>query len=157
VIDCRDRSVQVTLDGEIVAVGNDLNNSAGYVGLRAEAGRVDIRDVILTPLNDDTRRLPGNRFEKGSRIASPKLVTEVKPQYTEAAMHERIQGGVWTEVEVLENGSVGDVLVVNSLDPVFGLDEEAVRAVKEWRFQPATQDGMPLRMVVTIELTFTLK
>jgi TonB family protein len=156
-VDCRDGSAYITIDGNVAAYGNDLTNSAGYIGLRVESGRLDVRDVTLTPLTNTTRILAGNRNTPGSGIQNPRLLQEVKPQFTADAMRERIQGAVWIEAEVLEDGTVGDVLVVNSLDPVFGLDDEAVRAAKSWRFQPGTLDGKPVPVVVTIELTFTLK
>jgi TonB family protein len=52
---------------------------------------------------------------------------------------------------------VGKVDVVKSLDPTFGLDGEAVKAAKQWRFVPGTRFGEPVAVLVTIELTFTLR
>jgi TonB family protein len=54
------------------------------------------------------------------------------------------------------DGTVRDVTVVRSLDPTFGLDEEALKAAKQWRFEPATRLGVPVPMVVSIEMSFTL-
>jgi len=56
---------------------------------------------------------------------------------------------------VLPDGSVGDVKVTESLDSE--LDEQAVLAVKEWKFRPGTKDDKPVDVEVQIELTFTLK
>jgi TonB family protein len=47
-----------------------------------------------------------------------------------------MQGVVLLECVVLSNGTVADVRIIRSLDPAFGLDEEAVRAAKQWRFIP---------------------
>jgi protein TonB len=58
---------------------------------------------------------------------------------------------------VLESGGVGDVTVTESLDPVYGLDDAAVTAAKQWRFEPATKDGKPVTVAVDVEMTFTLK
>ena len=55
------------------------------------------------------------------------------------------------------DGSVGDVQVVRSLDPTFGLDQEAIKAARQWRFAPGTRLGEPVPVLVTIELTFTLR
>jgi TonB family protein len=52
---------------------------------------------------------------------------------------------------------VGQVQVVRSLDPTFGLDQEAVKAVRRWRFRPGTRFGQPVPVLVEIELTFTLR
>lgn len=58
---------------------------------------------------------------------------------------------------VLPNGTVGDVTVVKSLDDEHGLDEQAIRATRQWQFKPGTKDGKPVAVEVTIEMTFTLK
>jgi protein TonB len=58
---------------------------------------------------------------------------------------------------VLTNGNVGDVTVTRSLDATYGLDEEAAKAIKQWRFKPGTKDGKPVNVRVEVELTFTLK
>jgi protein TonB len=66
----------------------------------------------------------------------PRVIREVKPQYTAEAMRAKVQGTVLLECVVLADGSVGNVEVVKSLDGTFGLDQEAVKAAKQWRFQP---------------------
>ena len=85
------------------------------------------------------------------------MLREIKPQYTADAMRAKVQGTVLLECVVLADGSVGRVDVVRSLDPTFGLDQEAVKAAKQWRFQPGTRFGEPVAVLVTIELTFTLR
>jgi TonB family protein len=58
---------------------------------------------------------------------------------------------------VKPDGSVGDVKVVRSLDSTFGLDHEAMKAARDWRFRPGMRQGEPVAVLVTIELTFTLR
>jgi TonB family protein len=99
----------------------------------------------------------GGAYRPGNGVENPRLVREVKPQYTADAMRAKIQGAVWLECVVLPDGSVGDVRVIRSLDSTFGLDQEAIRAAKQWRFQPGTRFGEPVPVLVTIELTFTLR
>ena len=53
--------------------------------------------------------------------------------------------------------SHGDVQVVRSLDPTFGLDNEAIKAARQWRFKPGMRLGQPVPVLVTIELTFALR
>ena len=72
-------------------------------------------------------------------------------------MRAKVQGTVLLECVVLPDGSVGRVDVVKSLDPTFGLDAEAVKAAKQWRLIPGTRFGEPVSVLVTIELTFTLR
>ena len=64
---------------------------------------------------------------------------------------------VLLECVVNPDGAVGDIHVVRSLDPTFGLDEEAIKAACEWKFKPGTRLGQPVPVLVTIELTFTLR
>lgn len=99
----------------------------------------------------------GGVYRLGSGITSPRVVREVKPQYTADAMRAKVQGVVWLECVVMPDGSVGDVRVTRSLDPVFGLDQEAMKAARQWRFVPGTKQGEPVPVLITIELTFTLR
>ena len=86
----------------------------------------------------------------------PKLVREVTPNYTAAALRAKIQGIVVVECVVLPDGTIGDVKI-QSLDKIFGLDEEAVKTAKQWRFKPGRRFGEPVPVFVKIELSFTLR
>ena len=99
----------------------------------------------------------GGVYRPGSGIVSPRVLTEVKPAYTAEAMRAKIQGTVWIEAVVMPDGSVGNVQITRSLDPTFGLDQEAIKAVKRWRFAPGTRMGQAVPVLVEIELTFTLR
>ena len=68
-----------------------------------------------------------------------------------------LSGTVLLGAVVLADGTVGNVTVTRSLDTTFGLDQEAVKAAKQWKFKPGTKDGKPVAVRVQIELTFTLK
>ncbi len=99
----------------------------------------------------------GGAYHPGSGIEIPVLLKEVKPQYTADAMRAKIQGMVIVECVVLPDGTVGEVRVQKSLDPVFGLDQEAIKAAKQWRFIPGKRQGQPVPVLISIELTFTLR
>ena len=58
---------------------------------------------------------------------------------------------------VQTDGSVAYAHVIRSLDPTFGLDEEALKAARQWRFAPGTRMGEPVPVVVTMDVTFSLK
>ena len=90
-------------------------------------------------------------------VTSPRLLRKVDPEYTDQAMHAKVQGRVALEAVVLADGSVGDVKVIRSLDPTFGLDRNAIKAVRQWRFAPGTRQGRPIPVIVSVELTFTLR
>jgi protein TonB len=99
----------------------------------------------------------GGVYRPGNGVDLPRVEHEVKPQYTAEAMRAKVQGTVLLECVVLPDGSVGNVQVSKSLDSSFGLDQEAIKAAKQWRFRPGTRQGQPVAVLVTIELTFTLR
>lgn len=99
----------------------------------------------------------GGVYRPGSGVTVPRVIREVKPQYTADAMRAKVQGVVWIECVVMPDGTVGDAKVIRSLDPVFGLDQEAIKAARQWRFVPGTRENQPVPVLVTIELTFTLR
>jgi len=99
----------------------------------------------------------GTAAPPGQGITSPRVIRGVKPKYTDEAKAARIEGLVAMDVVVLENGTVGEVKVTRSLDSVHGLDGEAVKAMKQWTFDPGRKDGKAAKVLVSVEMTFTLK
>lgn len=93
----------------------------------------------------------------GGGITTPVLLRLVPPKYTGEAMRARIQGIVELEAVVLPNGSIGDIRMVRSLDRLYGLDEEAIKAAREWSFAPGCDTtGRPLPVIVTLILEFRI-
>ncbi len=124
--------------------------------------------IKLVPLIFATaflQQLPANQttapqsdiYRPGQGVTAPVLVRETKPNYTAEAMRARIQGLVGLECVVMPDGSVGDVRVVHSLDLQFGLDQQAVNALKQWRFRAGMKDGTPVPVLVMVEMSFTLR
>jgi protein TonB len=99
----------------------------------------------------------GGVYRPGSGVTLPDLLHEVKPAYTSDAMRAKVQGTVLLECIVRQDGSTSDCKVVRSLDPIFGLDQEAMKAARQWRFRPGTRMGQPVPVLITIELMFTLR
>jgi TonB family protein len=99
----------------------------------------------------------GGEYHPGNGVTTPELLREVKPNYTGDAMRAKLQGVVEMEAVVMPDGSVGRVKITRSLDRAFGLDEEAIKAVKQWRFRPGMLKGQPVAVIVNVELTFTLR
>jgi TonB family protein len=96
-------------------------------------------------------------YRAGNGVKHPKLLYEVKPKYTREAMQEKIQGEVRLEAVISETGVVEDVTVTKSLDTEFGLDQSAIDALKQWRFEPGTKDDKPVAVRIDVEMTFKLK
>ena len=96
-------------------------------------------------------------YKPGKDVSLPVVVKEGKPEYTREAMQKGIQGSVFMAVVVQADGNVGDVRVTESLDAEYGLDNQAVAAMKEWKFKPGMKEGKAVAVEVTIQMTFTLK
>jgi protein TonB len=99
----------------------------------------------------------GGVYQVGNGVLSPQVLYEAKPQYTPEAMRAKIQGTVLVSAVVMPDGTAGDIRIQRSLDAVFGLDQEAVKAVRLWRFRPGTRFGQPVPVLVTIEVSFNLR
>jgi protein TonB len=90
-------------------------------------------------------------------VTAPRLIEDVKPRYSPEAMQAKIQGSVSLEAVVQADGTVGEVRVTRSLDPKFGLDDEAVSCLKKWRFKPGMKDGVAIAVLVEVQMSFTLR
>ena len=94
-------------------------------------------------------------YEAGPEITLPRVVREVKPQYTQEALQARVAGDVYLKVVVRRDGKPSDIEVTESLHP--DLDKAAVAALGQWEFTPGTRKGEAVPVRVAIVMTFTLK
>jgi TonB family protein len=94
-------------------------------------------------------------YEPGEAgVTAPVLVQRVPAVYPPEALRRRIQGTVVLRCIVEPDGTVSEATVTRSIDPTYGIDEEAVRAVKQWRFQPGRRGSEPSRVVAVVTITF---
>jgi TonB family protein len=82
------------------------------------------------------------------------LVSRREPEYSEEARKAKWQGVVRLQIEVWPDGRAHEITVVQALG--LGLDEKAIEAVSQWRFQPGRKDGKPVRTLATVEVNFRL-
>jgi TonB family protein len=97
----------------------------------------------------------GGAYRPGGGVSPPSLISEVKPTYTPEAMLHRIQGSVVLQLVVTREGFPSKIRVTRSLDPG-GLDEQAIGAVRQWRFAPGRLSGTPVDVLVTVVLDFSV-
>lgn len=88
-------------------------------------------------------------------VTPPRLIHKVEPAYTEEARDAKIEGTVVLKVEITKEGRAENIVLKKSLDP--GLDLNAIEALRQWRFEPGTIDGRPVRVLATVEVNFRLK
>jgi len=97
----------------------------------------------------------GGPYRPGSGIAPPRLVREVRADYTEEARQRGISGDVVLEIVVRRDGSVGDLKILQGLGG--GLNDRAVQAVRQWRFAPAQRLGVAVDVIVEVAVEFKLR
>lgn len=97
----------------------------------------------------------GGPYRPGSGIEPPRLLREVRADYTEDARRRNLSGDVVLEIVVRRDGSVGDVKVLQGL--AGGLNERAVQAVRQWRFAPASRQGAAVDVIVEVAVEFKLR
>ncbi len=92
----------------------------------------------------------------GSRTGStpPRAVYTFDPPYTDIARSDRLQGVSVVEVLIDEKGQPRYAIPVKKLGD--GLDENALTAIKQWKFQPATKNSKPVPCLATVEVAFHL-
>jgi len=117
--------------------------------------------VVVLPLGSPIRQAAAHAQEvvdgEAPGVTLPKLVSEVKAQYTAEAMRAKIEGTVVMTAVVRTDGTPMDVEIIKSLDAEHGLDKQAVAALRQWRFEPGQKDGKPVSVRVTVEMHFWLK
>jgi len=115
-----------------------------------------VRKALITQQQTSTlsRFMISSPYRVGPGITPPKVLQKVEPSYTEEARAEKIAGTVLLYVVIDANGLATDLKLLKSVG--FGLDEKAVEAVTQWRFQPGTKDGVPVPVQATIEVNFRL-
>ena len=156
-----------------VSAARSAESTGGAVGQEqaaASSGRIaelverasdlqeQLRAVLdeLQALLDDSGRPaddPDGPFRIGGGIAPPTKVVNVDPVYPPEARAARVQGVVILEVTLSPTGDVSDVDVLRSV-PL--LDEAAVAAVRQWRYEPTLVDGVPVPLLLTVTVNFGL-
>lgn len=87
-------------------------------------------------------------------IVPPRMIFSSPPERTHDAGAVKCSGTVTLQLIVAEDGKAENVKVLRSLGP--GLDQKAIEAVSKWKFDPATKDGKPVAVEITVEVDFHL-
>ena len=95
----------------------------------------------------------GDAVRAVGKIEPPKLVKKVNPVYPEIARQGRVEGVVILEAKTDEEGNVVDARVLRSIRV---LDQAAIDAVKQWKYEPLILDGKAHKVVFTVTVRFVL-
>jgi len=94
-------------------------------------------------------------FQIGGGVTEPRLLQEIRPDYSDDGRKARIQGTVELLIIVNADGTVKFENVRKSLG--YGLDQKAIDAVRKWRFTPGKKDGKPVATYVSVLINFSLR
>ena len=117
--------------------------------------------IALRRGSDEGRRAEARRpsavvepVRVGGNISPPTKTRDVQPRYPEVAWAARVQGVVILEATVGSTGVVTDVSVLRSV-PL--LDDAAIAAVLQWQYTPTLVNGVPVPVIMTVTVNFSLR
>lgn len=96
----------------------------------------------------------GGVFHVGGGVSPPRPIYQPEPEFSEEARKAKYQGTCTLGLIVGTDGRPSNIRVLSSLG--MGLDEKAIEAVKNWKFEPAMKDGHPVRVEIAVEVDFHL-
>ena len=96
----------------------------------------------------------GGAYRVGGGVSAPKALYAPDPEYSEEARKAKYQGTVVLWLVVDASGRPQQIRVQRALG--MGLDEKAIEAVKQWKFDPARKDGQAVPVMINVEVNFRL-
>jgi protein TonB len=135
------------------AIGGAPNGSTdGPLGTLLQAGQ-DVPRAV--PRAEPARPVATavQRVKQGGLVQPPRLVYRVEPRYPAIARTARIEGVVRLSGVITTGGRIAE-LAVESGNPL--LIPAAMDAVRQWRYEPTLLNGVPVEVMTTIVVTFTL-
>jgi uncharacterized protein (TIGR02246 family) len=117
----------------------------------------ELRAVPRLPVTQSAVRalpvVPGQALRVGGNIREPKKLLDVRPDYPDEAKRQRVSGVVILECTIGPNGDVTSVKVLRGI-PL--LDQAAVDAVSQWRYEPTLVNSVPVAVIMTVTVNFQL-
>jgi TonB family protein len=101
----------------------------------------------------DLKQFEGDAVRAVGEVKPPKLVKEVRPVYPKEAAKAGVEGVVILEAKADEKGDVIETRVLRSIPP---LDQAAIDAIKQWKYEPMVIDGKPRKVIFTVTVRFNL-
>ena len=89
-----------------------------------------------------------------ANILAPRVIFAPEPEYPEEARKHKARYNVLVHVQIDKEGKVREAQVMKSVG--YGLDEGALAAARQYRFRPATQDGVPIPWDMQVEINFQI-
>jgi protein TonB len=91
----------------------------------------------------------------GGAVKEPQRIKFVEPKYPQIAINAKIAGQVYIEATIATDGSVKNARILRSVNPL--LNDAALDAVRQWRYSPTTLNGVPVEVLMTVNVNFQLR
>jgi TonB family protein len=128
-------------------------DDAIHVTIMRDKARVDSL-ALLAPLPEGQERPVYDLPQRvGGDVRAPRVIHRVEPLYPAEVRAQHISGVVILETEISETGDIEDVMVLKGPPE---LSQLAADAVSQWKFEPATIEGKPVRVVFNLTVNFKL-
>ncbi len=94
----------------------------------------------------------GDFYLPGNGVTAPRAIYSPEPEFSDEARAAKYQGVVVLLAIIGPDGRPRNLQVARSLG--MGLDEKAIEAVRNWRFEPGRKDGHPVAVQIAVEVDF---
>ena len=151
-------TVRFTLDDQKKPAGGGVIGEVyGGVSTGVEGGvsggvEGGVTGGVMSP--EELQKYEGDAVRAVGEVKPPKLIKEVAPVYPEIARQAQVEGIVILEAKTNVQGNVIEARVLRSI-PI--LDQAAIDAVKQWKYEPLIVDGKARKVIFTVTVRFMLK
>ena len=155
------RKIRLLIDlglAEFTDVLPKLRGDLFFDNFRQASEAIPVSARSLAPLHVDGSggiEIFPPRDARESRITPPKFVKVVEPKYTEEAKQREIGGTARCGIVVSNTGAVDSVWLLRPIGS--GLDENAMKAVAQYKLDPALLDGKPVSVAVKVDVNFQIQ
>jgi TonB family protein len=133
----------------------DSHLNASFIVRSGGDATLRVAPVITTPQTTGNGTVTATGiYRPGGGVTNPIPTYKPEPQYSEEATKAKWQGAVLVSVVIDETGKPINIKIIRPLG--LGLDEKAIEAVSQWKFQPGMKDGVAVPVQAQIEVSFRL-
>ena len=131
------------IDTQVFGTRKHYSMKLSMPNLSSSVGSWTVRFAALSPSSAETG------------LSAPEAITKVDPAYPQELIHDRVEGTVTLHAIIRRDGSVDQVTVLDGFDE--RLNENARKALLQWRFRPGTRDGVPIDVEAVVRVPFKVR
>jgi TonB family protein len=149
----------------LIGLGIPVSYSSSLKPMQGPEQQTATPEAPPTPSPTKPNPDASGKYHVGDGVLAPRLIFSVDPEFTDKARRKRLGGTCVVSMLVDVAGTPQDVHVVSSIATsvapklrsiAMGQDENAVKAAKAYRFEPATFEGKPVPVEIKVEINFRI-